>query len=367
VSKTDDNGNPGVRVWRALSPGPNDWHPEGSDNTLLHASHKRNSSTAVSSLIQDNGDGQQLSDNAEEREGVFFAPSSDLFKTGAQFSPDDTRSIKSRISEFSDSEPHETSLSKGIGSHTSTRGRHGSLQEAISEARIEPLTKDNRFLPLDSLGTLITLQSIESELAGYESSGYDDLGAIAKDVLMIKPETKPTKPARPTKPKDGTTRRKIFAILVMMRKSYAIVDVLREAIYDDDLPFRIGKSAKTDVYRKAQEGEPLEPILFFRNWKIDERETFEYYQWQMTAPYFRLGWRPMKKVHHYDLEPRVVLPFIEETLKDDSSGHSVDFSGGTSTVRKLKIHQAHHNCYNKLVSNSYHAAGINRLLLAHRL
>jgi serine/threonine protein kinase len=329
-------------VTRTVSPGPNDFHPndpDGIDSKLLQVLHKRNSSSGVSSLILDNGDGQQLSDKAEEREGVLFAPSSELFQTGAQFSPGSSRSIRSKISDFSDAEDHDAPPLQQPHVEAPTRDLHRTLQEAISEARLESIEKDGRFLPLDSLGSLVTLKSIEEELRQYNLA--DDLRTIAKDVLRIKPGTQSN---------DPTTRRKIFAILVMMRRSGAIVDVIKEKIWDDALPFRIGKSSQQDVHRKAQDGTTPEPIAFFRKWKIDERETFDNYQWQMTAPYFRLGFRPRKKVHHYDLEPRAVLPFVEETPKDDSLNHSVDFSGGTSTVRKLKIHSAHHDCPKELVS-----------------
>jgi hypothetical protein len=270
---------------------------------------------------------------------VLYAPSSELFQTGAQFSPGSSQSIRSTIGDFSDSENDNAHPRQHHQVEASIKDHQRTLQEAISEARWESIEKDGRFLPLDKLASLVTPKSIEQELQQYGLT--EDLRNIAEDILKIKPGTQPD---------DGTTRRKIFAILVMLRRAGAIVDVIKEEIWDDALPFCIGKGPKEDVYRKAQKGTPLEPIVFFRKWKIDKREAFDYFQWQMTAPYFRLSWKTRKKVHHYDLEPRAVLPFIEERPKDDTVRHPTDYSGGTSTVRKLKIHLSHHDCHKEQVS-----------------
>ncbi|KAF2687627.1 kinase-like protein [Lentithecium fluviatile CBS 122367] len=346
---------PDVRVLRTVSPGPNEWHPNGIDSKLLHASHRQISSTAVSSLIIDNGDGQQLLDNAQERDGAKWAPNDFYDQAGSQFSPSDAESIKRNISDSSLYDRHDASLSRETTRKASTKSRHNTLQHKISEARVKSLDKGNLFLPLDGLGTLITPRSIRDELRreGLEQSYR--LRAIAEQVLKITPDIKP---------KDYTTRRKIFAILVMMRRADAIVDVLKEGIYDDDLPFQIDNSPGMPVYRRKREGKAQILIRFFEEWEIDQRETFDKYQWQMTAPYFKLSYKPGKKVLHYVLEPQAVLPFIEETLSDNSSGHSVDFSGGTSTVRKLKIHRAHHNFNKRLAlkdTNPYFAVKTLRL------
>ncbi|ORY00554.1 kinase-like domain-containing protein [Clohesyomyces aquaticus] len=317
---------PDVRVVRTVSPGPNDWHPEGLDSLLLYAPHKKNSSSGPSSLIQDGGDGTQLSENPEIRNGVLYAPNDFYDQAGSQFSRDDTENLKSSISELS-------------------------LQYRISKARIQSLDKDRRFLPLDSLGNLVTPESIQDELRSCGLREFGDLRSIAEEVLKITPDTKP---------KDRTTRRKIFAILVMMRKAAAIIDVMAEGIYDDDLPFQIDSSPEIAVYRRKREGKALEKILFFDDWEIDQRDSFNTYQWQMTSPYFKLSWKLGKQVFHHALEPQAILPFVEETHKESNSGNSTEFSGGTSTVRKLKIHRAHHNAY-KGLTNPYFAVKTLRL------
>ncbi|KAF1833332.1 kinase-like protein [Decorospora gaudefroyi] len=354
-----ETGTPVVRV-RGSSPGPNEWHPDGIDSKLLHASHSQASSTALSSLIIDNGDGQQLSDNAQERNGAKWAPNdfSDQVEVGyhlglgSQFSPSDVENIKRNISDSSLSDYNDVPLTWETKSKVTAKSRQKTLQDRISEARVKSLDKGNLYLPLDDLGTLITPESIQKELLGKGLKPTHNLPSIAEGVLKITPGKKP---------EDCTTTRKIFATLVMMRKSDAIVHIQKEGIYDHDLPFQISNQPGVPVYRRKRKGKAPIPIRFFDEWEIDQKETFDQYQWQMTSPYFKLSYRPGKTVTHYILEPQVVLPFIEETHNDSSSGRSLDISGGTSTVRKLKIHRAHHNLSKRLGTNPYFAVKTLRI------
>lgn len=333
---------PGVQVHRSVSPGPNDWHP-GIDSELLHTTSKRNSSSGVSSLVQDNGDTQQLAENAKQGDTLQSTPF-DVAHAGAGFD-EDTHSIKSCLSI-----PEELSATPKFprGSKDGTESaekHHDYLQKAIVAARVQSqsLEKDpHPFLPLDSMTKIMTVPNIEKELRKYniDRTKYD-LERVAQEVMAVKAHLRKRGSRR------KTCRRRIFSILAMMKKSDTIIGALEEGIYDDDLPFKFVLKETNDMYTAFQRergGNKPKVIQFLESWELAAQEMFMTYQWQMKAPYFELSWKPGERVYHYRLEPQDVVPFVEETVKNSSLDGSIIYSGGTSTVHRVKIHKAHYNC-----------------------
>jgi hypothetical protein len=109
------------------------------------------------------------------------------------------------------------------------------------------------------------------------------------------------------------------------------------------------------------------PIVLFEDlerWPPHVRESFGRYQGQVSAPIFQLSWRFDERVLHYPLKNQLVLPFVheEDVIKDltetalsvttahstqkivtlELSGDMMQRFGGTSIVRRTKIHPAHY-------------------------
>ncbi len=192
-----------------------------------------------------------------------------------------------------------------------------------------------RFLPIDKLEQHLTRKAIREEL---ERQGSD---ASLVDKIWE---------AGPSQTSALTTRRKIFAILVLVDQVPAIIDFINETLYDSDLPFIFREGAgeregSYDVYRKVKQrdGEPDKEIelQFFQKWKDVTLESFDQNQWQLLAPFFSLVSKDNMKVSHYNLGSHIVLPFIEDNIVDEPPAQH----GGSADVRRVKIHKAHQNLY----------------------
>jgi hypothetical protein len=201
-----------------------------------------------------------------------------------------------------------------------------------SALRTSSWEKEGRkFLPIDELERIINMEAIQRELL---RNGKD--ASLAQKVWGTKGSKS-----------EMTTRRKIFAILVMVDNVPAITNFIDGGIFDSHLPFLFrdgtGERAGTlDVYRKlkGREGVPDREIEieFFQEWEDVKLITFENSQWQVLAPYFCLVSKD-NKVVHYNLDDRSVLPFIEDQKVDEPLAQH----GGSADVRRVKIHYSHQN------------------------
>jgi hypothetical protein len=192
------------------------------------------------------------------------------------------------------------------------------------------LNKDRRFMPLNDLDKIITKDNARHELALHSEIPVESLDMVRDEICNI---TSPS--ADPTK---RTTRRKIFAILVLIDRVPSILDFIKEGIYDSDLPFILKDGPKPGthrLYRKVRK--TLQPIPIFRNWKHVFLEAFDNNQWRFLAPNFSLSGGKQTKVCHYELEDRIILPWIEDME------YKVIAAGGYGEVWRVKIHPAHHD------------------------
>jgi serine/threonine protein kinase len=205
-----------------------------------------------------------------------------------------------------------------------------SLHDRLRGARLESLHSIGcYFIPLNKLDELITRQSIYQELELYEKLGK--LIAVSKEDRHIAARKIWEIPALT----NVTTRRKIFAVLVLMEKVEAILDFLEEEVYDSTLPFVFGKN---QLATSKTTEEPIVIKLFQdkTKWKESEKDSFERYQWEMMAPYFPLSCGEQSSVRRLAVYDRAVLPFLEAHEESE---------GGFSIVRKVKIHPAHYNSH----------------------
>ncbi|KAF4494029.1 kinase domain containing protein [Fusarium agapanthi] len=113
------------------------------------------------------------------------------------------------------------------------------------------------------------------------------------------------------------TRKKIFAILVLMGKAPTISDICDEGLSDDDLPFHLDPNGLKLVRR---DGTSSQPIQAFINWKEHESDMFDSYQWYMLVPYFVLADDDDARVTHYTMSYMVPLPFsVTESVQNCAS------------------------------------------------
>lgn len=224
-----------------------------------------------------------------------------------------------------------------------TQIEHLELADSIRAAlvRAEAAGRERKeFLPIDALERIATKSSVRGEFARLDSIAPHKVDLYTDQVC-----DKITTPQGSSSNKK-TTRRKIFAILVLMQKLETISDFIDEGLYDNDLPFILAegpekwlRELKTNRKRNGNQ----QPVKLFKGWKIHEIESFDRYQWQLLGPYFVLNTKKHPKVRHYALDSHTILPFIEdEEVKP----------GGFGDVSRVKIHPAHHNGCDDSVCNN---------------
>lgn len=229
------------------------------------------------------------------------------------------------------------------------------LQFQIRSNLVRCFDRRNEFLPNDQLQKIMTYENIYGELdqSGIPSHEIHDITSL----LCQRKHS----------------RLRIFAILCMLQSSGQITAFIREEIYDEHLPFIFTATA---VYREVHQQDTRIPIALFgdtERWPPHVRDVFVRYQGQVSAPFFKLSWKVDERVLHYPLKDQVVLPFIyeedeaKELSKKTLSVTSTDTTekvptlyltgdmmqfGGTSVVRRTKIHPAHYNVSPHSVSHA---------------
>lgn len=209
------------------------------------------------------------------------------------------------------------------------------LEEWIRKRRVASAEPRTLFLPIDQLERCMTAGNIKLQLR---------YAGVREDVENL--STTLIKRGR-------GSRQRIFAILCMIELSAQIGAFVKEGIYDTDLPFTF-KDNK--VYSEVTEGSErrlkarlaLKPAV----WRTMYCEAFEKHQGEISPPIFKFTWAANEKVLHFSLKDELVLPFME--VKEDSQEGTVnedtEWEGGTSFVRKVKIHAAHYNAHTDTVS-----------------
>lgn len=138
--------------------------------------------------------------------------------------------------------------------------------------------------------------------------------------------------------------RQLFAILLRIKKEKDIRSFIDEGIRDTDLPFQRRKreDGQYDLYRKSDG----ETILTSRKWESRHIDTFAKKQYLIVCPFF-------KPMEHHDLDDRTVLPFVYESLSDNTES-AMENEGGYSTVFRVKVHNSHHSFWQKAENVSQH-------------
>ncbi|KAF5568281.1 serine threonine kinase [Fusarium napiforme] len=188
----------------------------------------------------------------------------------------------------------------------------------------EPSTSlfSSRYLPMNQLNRIISHEAILNELRILDLFDESELPRRAMEIQGDIDFKRHTKLGPGSTESTGIstpcpTRKKIFAILALMGKVPAIADVCDEGLSDEDLPFELDPDGLRLVRRN---GISSEPIQAFINWRENESDMFDSYQWYMLAPYFVLPGDDDPRVMHYTMNYMIPLPFsVAETIPDSAS------------------------------------------------
>ncbi|KLU85101.1 serine/threonine protein kinase [Magnaporthiopsis poae ATCC 64411] len=139
-----------------------------------------------------------------------------------------------------------------------------------------------------------------------------------------------------------STRRKLFATLVLIYKASAIGGFIDEGILDTHLPLQARRGNGTWFLSLASR--PAERLGCCRDWTADDVEMFDLRQWRFLSPFFAdmQGVKDAKaKIMHYVLHYKIVPPL--HFLSGKESNMDTDMDGGFGTVFRVRFNPHHHN------------------------
>lgn len=326
------------------------WNPYSADarrrgsTTMLATSHLsppvpcelRNGNSSTSQ-IDDQGDSEYLKSQPRlKTQGVqpcatsFVTIKSDVAEIGARFPESQADTLIVNESQPDD----EISLNENSPSKLFPLN----LGDYIRTFRVRTAsTEEKDFYPIDALEKAITRDRVLEALGNCEDC-HLGLDNVVDQIFE-----------RKSVYGHNTRRLKILVILALMYKPKAIIEFLKEGIYDIHLPFerRRTSDGTSRLFRKrrVEDGENQVPIICTDGWTQDEMENFDNKQYQVCIPIFQFPTdESTSKVSHYNLHKQTILPFIQ----DDERSHTT--AGGFGEVWRVQLHPAHHNLRNSSVS-----------------
>lgn len=206
------------------------------------------------------------------------------------------------------------------------------LQNQLKKSifRLDPNSLDG-FLPTTELDSLVTEEIV---LRILKESDFSVTDAQQHTHSICAPHEYESGSGRTKQ----TTRRKLFAILVLCNKVGEISNFIQHEILDKKLPFIAIPNKETGRYQLHFEEDSSESISCCRDWDDDTVELFNLRQWIFLSPFFH---NPddtdnsRERAVHYKLHDKTVLPF---TLHEEPHD-----SGGFGAVSKIQIHKAQHD------------------------
>lgn len=235
------------------------------------------------------------------------------------------------------------------GSTKSSLGERRSSKKTLQQRLFAALQTTHQgkkdFFPRTILSTMINQQCVREEL--WRQPDLDVLGKrkLAEHAAKICEETEFEINIEGKKVKKIRCFRKIFVILVLIKKTSAIIPFLDRDVNDSDLPLekveRQHERGAYDLRRSRNSKRRLK--CFSKQWDQLDIRNFEEYQWTTLSPFFGKGGH--KVVKHYPLQDQVVLPFIEVATRKGQidTDRTLVFEGGFGKVFKVDIHPDHHN------------------------
>ncbi|KAH4265335.1 hypothetical protein HBH64_008020 [Parastagonospora nodorum] len=239
---------------------------------------------------------------------------------------------------------------KGFGTQFDGPNVIQNLESWIRDQRVVSAEPRTSFLPINQLERCMTAGNIMLQLR--HAGIREDIEKITASLVV----------------RGGSSRQRIFAILCMIELSAQIGAFIRADIYDTDLPF-VFKDSK--IYSEVAEGSKryLKARLLLKPgiWRSIYCEAFEKHQGEISPPIFKLTWAAGEKVLHFSLKDELILPFMEvkEATQEGIIEADTEWEGGTSFVRKVKIHPAHYNAHPDMTSNTDTYFAVKELKVVH--
>ena len=295
--------------------------------------NNKNKGTPVTT-INDGGDGEQLGSQVRDREP--FDATSDI--TPSEPGP----GRDNLFSHLGEGFQHE---SVPLGDlEVNPQNLEKELREALvksawrlstaSQANMVPVKK---FLPLDRLDKIITKCSVKAELESWPSLDEENVALMTHAIWGLHSVCDKGATSLADNRMSKTTRRRLFAILMLAGKPQAILELIKDEIFDIHLPFtQDPETQASKIQRKP--GDKPQDIAAFADWAERDHDLFHMYQWNLLAPYFALSSKESPKVHTYKLEGMRPLPFITDPFIARDTDPA---TGGFAEVRRVKIHEAH--------------------------
>lgn len=170
------------------------------------------------------------------------------------------------------------------------------------------------FLPRSAVDTLIHEQSVEDYWLRLEDPQLRNLLSQVLEYVLGAPSA-----------------RFVFIIIVLMEEPSLLGDLMREPVYDDDLPLSLVevKGAGAQFGKLSLTGPPI-PVACFSKWTRSQVSFFGQLQRQVKAEVLE-KWPVQLRVT--EVPNHSVLPFMQcERIHH-----------GNSEVFRVEVHHAHHN------------------------
>ncbi|KAH8652263.1 kinase-like domain-containing protein [Xylariales sp. PMI_506] len=248
-----------------------------------------------------------------------------------------------------------------VSTVTSARcARHGdSLAKKLRGALLDPREDGKQYLPNDKLDQIITRENVRCELRliwpiqPLQKCVEKDLEFYTD--MIWNTHRYPDRFGHSSL----TSRRRIFAILVLFSKTERIFSFIEDGLWDKDLPFVFNKAKSQYEYRPNNNNNKTQwqPVQCLNQWDEDhEKESFCTYQWWMLSPFFDM--KNGKISSHSAFFSQIALPFINDDDHRRDCQH-----GGFGEISRVRIHQAHHNLWETVTgSNTETFFAIKRLI-----
>lgn len=241
---------------------------------------------------------------------------------------------------------HNRSQSSSVGSFSVPNTHHkiikgeqitaDILANAIYDAlKVSEMNRSQRYLPFDKLETLINPKSIEQVLRPMKL-GQTRTENVVKGVFGNGTCAKLEGPNM-MRPNHGPNLRRIITILIMIGQVQAIEIFTENTLNDTILPLVVKSAPEGDDFTVHSEGAPdVDSTTLrqcFNGFHRRDVENFCFQQKMIHVPFFQFPGET-SNVSFYDLDSDCILPYTEVGQPT---------RGGYGSVKKIRIHPAHHN------------------------
>lgn len=220
-----------------------------------------------------------------------------------------------------------------------------SLQDELFSALISTYQEKRGFFAKDQLSKILTQDRVRYELASHLEDALTE-GTIADYAKTICQETVIQDGSSSY---DGQVKIrsfiKIFAILIIIQKTKAIVKLLEEDVNDSNLPLiKVPRADDKKLFDLRISRKPDMVLKCFQiKWDQLNIRNFEEWQWT-TLPLMFARSTQHREVTHHELQEQMILPFTQDSRQQKLHfSHRTGLEGGFASVFKVTIHPLHHN------------------------